>query len=48
MIRSQFDGSTALFTSKGYTVISDLLKKATFFLKLRRAHLFCYKTHTNK
>lgn len=37
MIECQFDGNTALFISKGYTALADLLKKITFFLKLRES-----------
>lgn len=47
MIQSQFDGNTALFISKGYTALSDLLKKTTLFFKAQES-IFILLQNTHK
>lgn len=46
MIECQFDGNTALFISKGYAALSDLLKKITFFFKAQGEHIYFDTKHT--
>lgn len=46
MIESQFDGNTALFISKGYTALSDFLKRTTFFFfKAQGEHIYFDTKH---